>query len=224
MIADTLLEMHEIERGKWKPTSLSRNSKRKFFIEMHYWRGVGSWQGWLRSSGSWAAATPAFHTTLSDRKSYWGAGISNASSQNAVQSLIRLVMLMKKKESIFTLLTLNHGDPPRNEFLITSPFLQWILIIYSSFMHSWVWIFLFRQHLMCFQGAHLNDSSFFKAFSPALVCSTFTFCCFSVKSLKLAPSASSLLDHLSIKCFASAYLQFYAFSSFPELLPAVLRL
>lgn len=144
--------------------------------------------------------------------------------QNAVQSLIRLVMLMKKKESIFTLLTLNHGDPPRNEFLITSPFLQWIWIIYSSFMHSWVWIFLFRQHLMCFQGAHLNDSSFFKAFSPALVCSTFTFCCFSVKSLKLAPSASSLLDHLSIKCFASAYLQLYAFSSFPELLPAVLRL
>ena len=48
---------------------------------------------------------------------------------------------------------------------------------------------------------------FFKAFSPALVCATFTFCCFSVKSLKLGPSASSLLEHLSIKCFTSAYLQ-----------------
>lgn len=32
-------------------------------------------------------------------------------------------------------------------------------------MHSWVWIFLFQQQLMCFQGAHLNDYFFKSIFS-----------------------------------------------------------
>lgn len=80
--------------------------------------------------------------------------------QNAAQLLIRLGTVMEKKEMIFTLLTLNHGNQPLNNFLIAPPFSM--NINYSQLsMHSWVWIVLFQQHLMCFQEAHLNNFFFF---------------------------------------------------------------
>lgn len=80
-----------------------------------------------------------------------------------VQSLIRLVTVLekKRKEIILTLLTLNHGNQPPNKFLIALPF-PCILIIHSlPCICSWLWIFLFQQHLVRFQEAHLNDCIFF---------------------------------------------------------------
>lgn len=90
---------------------------------------------------------------------------------------------------ILTLLTLNHGNQPPNKFLIALPF-PCILIIHSlPCICSWLWIFLFQQHLVLFQEAHLNDC-IFNFFFPAVVCYTFTCWCFSVAS-----PASSLLEH-----------------------------
>lgn len=125
--------------------------------------------------------------------------------------------MTKRKGMIFTLLTLNHENHHPNNFLIACSFSM--NINYSQLpMHSWVWIFPFQLHLMCSQRAHLNY-----IFS----CSGLSYIYnFSVKSVKMASPAFSLLEHLSIRylILATLSLHWHWFSCFLVLFPAGLKM
>lgn len=137
-----------------------------------------------------------------------------------VQSLIRLVTVLekKRKEMILTLLTLNHGNQPPNKFLIALPF-PCILIIHSlPCICSWLWIFLFQQHLVRFQEAHLNDCIFFSFPCSGLL---YIYMLVFLSGLSCLFSAGAL--SASFHNTSAAHLERYTFSYFPELLPAGLE-